>query len=252
NLRSNLEEANTRAVFALSLAASTTAIPVSLRRKARALLQKRIDRGISCASPRAIAHCIKSLCVLINKKIQLENIDLEKALRTQADHLVKLHETVSDTDWQWYEPYLTYSNGVMPEAMMMAYATTGDKKYLGVGRRTLDFLIGKSFIKDVFMPIGQAGWYHQNGRRYKYDQQPEEVRAIVYALKAGYEVTGDEKYHRLMRKAFYWFLGDNSLHQVVYDRSTGGCYDGVGRKNINLNQGAESTVSYLISRLAFD
>ena len=135
---------------------------------------------------------------------------------------------------------------------MIAYATTGDKKYLNVGKNTLDFLIEKSTIKDIFMPIGQAGWYHQSGRRYKYDQQPEEVRAIVYALKAGYEVTGDESYHQLMRKAFYWFLGDNSLHQVVYDQSTGGCYDGVGRKVINLNQGAESTISYLIARLAFD
>jgi uncharacterized protein YyaL (SSP411 family) len=166
--------------------------------------------------------------------------------------LIKLYKTVSGSEWQWYEPYLTYSNGVMPEAMMMAYKTMGDQKYLTAGKKTLDFLIEKSIIKDVFMPIGQAGWYRQNGRRYKFDQQPEEVGAIVYALKAGYEVTGDEKYYQLMRKAFYWFLGDNSLHQVVYDRSTGGCYDGVGRKNINLNQGAESTISYLIARLAFD
>ena len=252
NRQINLEESNTRAIFALTLTASTPSLPVSIKRKALEILQKRINNGISCASPRAIAYCIISLCILINRKIPLDKINLEKALRTQANHLIKLYKASSHNDWQWFEPYLTYSNGIMPEAMLMAYDTTKDARYLKIGKTTLDFLIEKSFIDDVFMPIGQAGWYHHSGKRHRYDQQPEEVRAIVYALKAGYAVTGDEKYHQLMRKAFYWFLGDNSLHQVVYDQSTGGCYDGVGRKNINLNQGAESTISYLTARLAFD
>ena len=99
------------------------------------------------------------------------------------------------------------------------------------------------------MPIGQDGWYHQNGKHYHFDQQPEEVRSVVCALSVGYAVTADDEYSRLMYRAFYWFLGDNSLNQVVYDRTTGGCYDGIGRKEINLNQGAESTISYLMARL---
>ena len=77
------------------------------------------------------------------------------------------------------------------------------------------------------------------------------VLAMVYALKVCYSITEDEHYGRLMYRAFNWFLGGNSLEAVVYDRTTGGCYDGVGKKTINLNQGAESTISYLLAWLNF-
>ena len=76
------------------------------------------------------------------------------------------------------------------------------------------------------------------------------MTALVLALKAMYEASGDAQYKKKMRYAFEWFLGNNMLGQVVYDHTTGGCYDGVGEKEINLNQGAESTVSYLLARLA--
>jgi uncharacterized protein YyaL (SSP411 family) len=175
-----------------------------------------------------------------------------------ADKLERLREsiigsrnpqtTANQRGWQ-LESYLTYSNGVMPEALLLGYRATRDERYLTVGKTTLDFLIKESFVNNIYMPIGQDGWYHQNGKHYYFDQQSEEVRAMVYALSASYAVTGDDEYSRLMYRAFYWFLGDNSLNQVVYDRTTGGCYDGVGRKEINLNQGAESTISYLMARL---
>ncbi len=101
------------------------------------------------------------------------------------------------------------------------------------------------------MPVGQAGWYHREGGRNDNDQQPQEVSAMVCALKTFYEVTKEPRYLELMHRAFNWFLGDNSLNQVVYDGTTGGCYDGVGGKAVNLNQGAESMLSYLLARLAF-
>ncbi|MBC8273439.1 MAG: hypothetical protein H8E40_00500 [Chloroflexi bacterium] len=186
----------------------------------------------------------------MNRKVQIERIDLDGTLRSQCDRLVELYQATSHADWQWFESYLTYSNGVMPEALLLGYRATMDERYLTVGKTTLDFLIKESFVNGIYMPIGQDGWYHQNGKHYHFDQQPEEVRSIVHALSAGYAVTGDEEYSRLMHQAFNWFLGDNSLNQVVYDRTTGGCYDGVGRITINLNQGAESTISYLLARLA--
>jgi len=99
--------------------------------------------------------------------------------------------------------------------------------------------------------VGQSGWYHKDGKRNQYDQQPEEVEAMVCALKTCYAVTRAHRYLDLMHRAFNWFLGDNRLNHVVYDRTTGGCYDGVGKQAINLNQGAESTISYLLARLAF-
>ena len=208
--------------------------------------------GISFSSPRAVAHYIKALCVLVDRKVQIEGIDLEKTLRVHCDRLVELYQATSHADWQWFESYLTYSNGVMPEALLLGYRATMDERYLTVGKTTLDFLIKQSFVNGVLVPIGQDGWYNQSGKRYYFDQQPEEVMSMVHALSAGYAATGDGKYSGLMYQAFYWFLGDNSLNQVVYDRTTGGCYDGVGRKEINLNQGAEATISYLMARLTLD
>ena len=248
NRRVNLEESNACALYALALTSTTGSLPKSIRQKAFDLLQNRMKSGVSFNSPRAIAQCIKALCILVNRKTQIEGIDLEGTLRSQCDRLVELYQATSQGDWQWFESYLTYSNGLMPEALLLGYHTTKDERYLTVGKTTLDFLIKESFVNGVFMPIGQHGWRNQNGKRYYYDQQPEEVRAMVYALSANYMVTGDEEYSRLMHQAFYWFLGDNSLNQVVYDRTTGGCYDGVGRTTINLNQGAESTISYLLAR----
>ncbi len=250
NRQTNLEETNARAIYALALTATGGSLPKTIRQKAFNLLQKRMKSGISFSSPRAIARCIKALCILVDRKVQIEGIDLKGTLRSHCDRLVELYQAASHADWQWFESYLTYSNGVMPEALLLGYRATRDERYLTVGKTTLDFLIKESFVNNIYMPIGQDGWYHQNGKHYYFDQQSEEVRAMVYALSASYAVTGDDEYSRLMYRAFYWFLGDNSLNQVVYDRTTGGCYDGVGRKEINLNQGAESAISYLMARLS--
>jgi len=250
NKQVDLEEANSRALYALALTSTMASLPKAIRQKTFDLLQKRMRSGISFGFPRAIARSIKALCVLVSKKVQIEGIDLNGELRSQCDRLVKLYQVVGHTDWQWFEDDLTYSNGVMPEALLLGYDTTKDEMYLTVGKTTLDFLIKESFVDGIFMPIGQNGWLHRGGKRYYYDQQPEEVKSMVYALSSGYAVTRDGEYFRLMLQAFYWFLGENSLKQVVYDRTTGGCYDGIGRKEINLNQGAESTISYLLARLA--
>ncbi|MFC2017797.1 glycosyltransferase [Chloroflexota bacterium] len=247
----NLDDANARTVYALAVTSTTGSLPSAIRQNAFDLLQKRMKFNVSFGSPRAVARYIKALCVLVNGKVLIEGIDLDNVIRRQCDRLVELYEDNNHADWEWFEKYLTYSNGVMPEALFLGYRVTRDERYLTVGRKTLDFLIKVSLINGIYMPVGQDGWFHRKGKRYHFDQQPEEVKSMVYALRAGFLVTGDEEYSRLMRQVFNWFLGENSLNQVVYDRTTGGCYDGVGRTAINLNQGAESTVSYLMARLAF-
>ena len=102
----------------------------------------------------------------------------------------------------------------------------------------------------MYVAIGQDGWFERGGKRAKFDQQPEDPAAMVSALKTMYAVSGQKKYDNLMRDAFYWFLGDNVLGQFVYDTVTGGCYDGISRQKTNLNQGAESSLSYLLARLS--
>ena len=251
NSQINQEEAEARTIYALAVTSTTDNLSKQAINKASALLDERIKKGISFESPRAIATHIKMLrTMLVNGKDE-ESI-FERDLKKQCDKLVRLYEETSSSDWQWFEKYLTYNNGVLPEALLLGYEITKDTKYLQVGKSALDFLIEKSFIDGLLVPIGQEGWYSEGGERYHYDQQPEEVKSIICSLKEYYSITGDKLYYDLMMQAFYWFLGDNILNQVVYDRITGGCYDSVGRTEINLNQGAESTISYLAARLAVE
>lgn len=250
NGQSNLENANARALYALALTSTVGSLPTTVKQKAFGLLQNSIVKGASFDSPRAIALYVKALFVLLDKKVEIKGIDLERTLRNQCDKLLHLYEETNSPDWQWFETYLAYSNGVLPEALLLGYRITGDEKYLTIGKATLDFLIKESFVDGVYMSVGQDGEHYKNGKRRYHNQQPEEVQSIIYALSACYSVTGDESYSRLMHRVFYWFLGDNSVNQVVYDRTTGGCYDGVGKKTINLNQGARATIAYLLARLA--
>jgi uncharacterized protein YyaL (SSP411 family) len=138
---------------------------------------------------------------------------------------------------------------VLPDSLLRAYRVTSRDDYFRMGKRCLDFLIKGSFINGVYAPVGQEGWHHQHGTRSHFDQQAVDVAAMILALEAYYAITSDESYRKLMRQTFNWFLGDNTTGQVVYDYITGGCYDGLGEKQVNLNEGAESCISYLIARL---
>ena len=247
----NLEEATSRALYALSLTSAIGSIPRKIREKAFTIVQEKVKKNIPFQSPRAISWYIKALCVLLEKKIEIPGIDLAGAVGEHCDKLLSLYDSASSPQWRWFESYFTYSNALLSEALLQAYRVTGKDRYLYVGKTTLDFLVEKTFREGIYMPIGQDGWYYRDGKRSHFDQQPEAVMAMVYALKVCYSITEDEHYGRLMYRAFNWFLGGNSLEAVVYDRTTGGCYDGVGRQHINLNQGAESTISYMLARLAF-
>ena len=250
NKKDNLDDANGRALWALAVVAVSDFLPDSAKDKALSLLNKRIEKYEMPESPRATAFYVKGICLLLKKTKEMAGKDLEKTLITHCDRLVSLYRGASSKDWQWFESYLTYSNAVLPEALVLGYKQTRNSEYLEIGKKTLDFLIRQTFLGGIYAPIGQDGWHHKTGKRRYFDQQPEDVSAMVCALAAAHSITGKDSYKKLMYEAFNWFLGDNSLKHVVYDRTTGGCYDGVGEGYVNLNQGAESTTSYLLARLA--
>ncbi len=253
NEEANMEESNARGIYALALTSATGRLPRSVRQRASSLLERRLSADAEFESPRAIAFLVKAICLLLERKrTEVGNVNLQQALRDGCDALVELYEDTCSPDWQWFEKGLAYSNASLPEALLAGYRLTGDERYLTVGRKTLDFLVEKSFVNDVYVPVGEEGWQYRGSKLRHFDQQPEEVRSMVHTLKTCNRVTREKEYLRLMFRAFGWFLGDNTLNQVVYDRITGGCYDGVGRKSVNLNQGAEATVSYLQARLAFE
>jgi len=119
-------------------------------------------------------------------------------------------------------------------------------------RKSLDFLVKLQVIDDRFVPIGNKGWYKRDAHRALYDQQPIEASCMVEAAVTGFRATKEKRYQRVAHTAFDWFLGKNSKNVMVCDPNTGACYDGVTPHGLNLNQGAEATISYLLASLELE
>ncbi len=249
NIRKSSEDPSARALYALALVSTIEEIPKHFRKQAHTLFEQSFQKNIAFSSPRAIAFYIKALHCLLAKHKEPDTL---AALRSCSEQLMIMYDKSCSPDWEWFEHYLTYSNAILPEALLLGYEITGVKRYLEVSRKTLDFLINHTFKDNIYIPVGQSGWFPKGGARQYFDQQPEDTTATVEALNTMFRLTNEKEYKQLAYSAFNWFLGDNFLGQVVYDRTTGGCYDGVGKKFINLNQGAESTISYLFARFSFE
>jgi hypothetical protein len=173
-------------------------------------------------------------------------------VKVLADYLIDWYDTASSSEWKWFEPYVTYANARLPQALLAAYVMTGNQKYYQVGVDSLEFLLKVQLVENKFIPVGNKGWYLKGGERTFYDQQPVEVSCTIDAISEAFRITGDERYRGLAQTVFEWFLGNNSKNLMVYDSETGGCYDGITLQGLNLNQGAESTLSYLLARLKME
>ncbi len=241
------EDAHGRTLWALGYIQSIEELPKTLRVKALELFNKGIGIIEKVKSPRAIAFAIIGLYYTH----QSTNIDIE-IINKLSDFLVNIYEEHAKGEWKWFENYLTYSNSKLSEALFYSFKLTNNKKYLRIATQSLEFLINQNFINGFYVPIGQNGWYKKSGKRALYDQQPINTSSMVQTLVQAYKVTKKERYSKLALKAFEWFLGRNTLKQVVYDDTFCGCYDGVEKDSVNLNQGAESTVCYLMARISLE
>src|SRR3989344_264988 len=242
------EDAHGRAIWALGYLMNSENIPLDFKAEAEKILLKSIPVVSEIKSPRAIAFAIKGMYFYNqekNHKVMKENIS------KLSEKLVTLFKNQSTPGWPWFEPYLTYANSKLPEALLYSYLETGNTKHLNIGLHTLNFLIKKTFENEIFTPIGQNGWYKKDEERAYFDQQPIDVASTIETLILAYKITNEDRYKKLAINAFHWFLGKNSLNQVIYNERTGGCHDGIGEQAINLNQGAESTISSLLAHLSF-
>ena len=238
-------DANGRAIYALARLATTSGLPRPYRRRAQALAEQAIAKQHSFTSARSASFFINGLACFLRR---WANPKYLRYLRRQGRFLLKLYKTNSRRDWQWFEPELTYANGVICEAMFNIYRVTGRKIYYQVGKKTLDFLLSHT-LREHYAPIGQNGWYRQGQSRQYFDQQPEDAAATLAALQAMRTITKQERFRDAMYKVYNWFLGDNITGQMMYDPHTGGCFDGLKENSVNLNHGAESTLAHLAARL---
>jgi hypothetical protein len=177
--------------------------------------------------------------------------DAQKVRSALSRRLLEMYESIRRSDWKWFENVLAYGNARLPQALLRVGSAGSDDRMVSAGLESLDWLSQTQHceINRHFVPIGSQGFYHQDGEKARFDQQPLEAAGAVSACLQAYRITGDGRWRSEAWSAFNWFLGDNDLQLPLYDSVTGGCRDGLHPDRANENQGAESTLSFLMALL---
>lgn len=253
NYQTNLEDSNGRAIWSLGFLISNSVIlPPKLAIKANKIIDKFLVNSSSIHSTRAMAFIIKGLYY---RNLANPSVENELYIKLMADKMVQMYKHHAEENWQWFEGYLTYANSILSEAILCAWNVTGDIVYKEIAQESFNFLLSKIMNGNKINVISNKGWLH-NGQEInlgnKGGEQPIDVAYTVISLSKFYDAFNNEDYFNKMKIAFSWFLGNNHLNQIIYNPCTGGCYDGLEDTYVNLNQGAESTVSYLMARLTIE
>lgn len=169
-----------------------------------------------------------------------------------AEKLCQQFQMHSRENWHWFEDALTYDNGLIPASLYLAYELTKNPGYLNVANDARIFLEEKCIRHDWLSLIGNRKWLRFDTEFELYAQQPIDAMAMVIMYERAWLATADETFLKKMFQSFNWFFGRNDLGISVYDKATKGCNDGIEPTNINRNQGAESTIAYLLSRLVVE
>lgn len=242
-----------RAMLALGQAVAT-APDLELAKRARALFGRAFPAANRIASPRAQASVILACAAVVaaspparrQKRHEAESGPTD-LMRNLATSLHARFLAFARPNWSWPEDTLTYENAVLPRAMIVAGSALGASTMLAIGLQVLDWLIQVQTAADGHLsPIGN-GWWPRQGVRSRFDQQPIEATALLLAAEAALAATGRDRYRVAMEQAYAWFLGANDLGRRVVVPARGAGRDGLTATGVNTNEGAESTLMWLIA-----
>lgn len=249
--RSWIDEVGSEDSFGRALWALGVAGAVLAKEGAGLLAQELLKRALPWAerlgSPRAWAWSLMGLAECTGL-FDLE-VPIKKTAVALAEKLVAVYRNCATADWPWFEDRLAYSNAILPAALFSSYGYLKDEEMLTIAKEALSFVTEVQWTGNYFKLIGCNGWYVRGDERADWDEQPEDAMCLVLAYTGAYRVTGDRSYLMYARAAMDWFYGRNANGLALYDPNTGGCRDGLIPAGVNLNQGAESTLAHLISRL---
>lgn len=177
-----------------------------------------------------------------------EAMRVEQFMRTLSDRIAEAFKSCETDDWPWFEPTVTYENGRVPQALILAGLHFNDDDLLGRGLRALDWLLRIQTGDDGQVSlIGSNGWLVRGKPKADFDQQPVEIAGLIGACKAAYRASDDRRYLAQMRRCFDWYLGSNDIGRPLIDFKSRGCYDALDPEGVNFNQGAESLLCWLLS-----
>jgi len=220
-----------------------------LRNAAGRLFEFSLPAAVEFSSPRAWAYALLGIQEYLNS--YPGDRDAQKIRSVLSLRLLEMYESIRRPDWKWFENVLAYGNARLPQALLLVGSACSDDRMVSAGLEALGWLseTQRCETNRHFVPIGSQGFYHQGGEKARFDQQPIEAAGAVSACLQADRVTGDSRWRSEAWSAFNWFLGDNDLQVPLYDSATGGCRDGLHPDRANQNQGAESTLSFLMALL---
>ena len=220
-----------------------------LRGAAGRLFEAAVPATLSFSSPRAWAFSVLGMQAYLDW-FPGDRV-IQGARNTLANRLLDVYQRSRSEDWHWFEKSLSYSNARLPQALILAGWHSDNRSMMQAGMQSLEWLVSEQIREDcdVFVPIGSRGFYVQGEEKARFDQQPVEACATISACLEAQRLTGDERWFTEAQRVFGWFLGKNDLRTPLYDASTGGCRDGLHPDRVNENQGAESTLSFLMALL---
>jgi len=220
-----------------------------LRGAAGRLFEAAVPATLTFTSPRAWAYSILGMQAYLDwfpgdRAIQV----VRNAL---ANRLLDIYERSHSATWRWFEKSLSYSNARLSQALILAGWRSNNQRMIEAGMDSLKWLVAEQHRddKEIFVPIGSNGFFIEGCEKARFDQQPVEACATVSACLEVYRLTEEVHWREEAQRVFGWFLGSNDLRVPLYDAATGGCRDGLHPDRINQNQGAESTLSFLMALL---
>lgn len=239
------EDSHGRALWALGAVVGRTRQD-SMRGWATGLFAKAVEKAADFSSPRAWAFSIlgihEYLTFLQGDRLALDLCsELSRRLR-------RLYKRSMKPDWLWLEDIVSYDNARIPQALLLSSRWTGKKESRTLALESLGWLAQVQTAPDGhFRSIGSNGFWRRGESPAQFDQQPIEAHAMIGACLDAFHFTQDCEWLGHARRAFEWFLGSNDLGLALYDPLTGGCRDGLHIDRVNQNQGAESTLAFLLS-----
>jgi len=242
------EDSHGRALWALGSVLGHSR-DAGLRGAAGRLFEAAAPAVATFSSPRAWAFSI------LGTQAYLDWFPGDRAIQgvrnALANRLLDIYERSRSDGWHWFERSLSYSNARLPQALILAGWRSDNERMVAAGIESLEWLVAAQHCGDeeAYVPIGSNGFYVEGKEKARFDQQPVEACATVSACLEAYRLTHEERWLDEAQLVFRWFLGKNDLHVPLYDPATGGCRDGLHPDRVNENQGAESTLSFLMALL---
>jgi glycosyltransferase involved in cell wall biosynthesis len=239
------EDSHGHALWALGLCVGASK-EKSFQTLAASLFELALPVTTEFTSPRAWAITLMGIHEYL-RRLSGDRL-VNQARESLTAKLMANFTNYANDGWLWFEDSLAYANAKLPHALILTGRELNDTTTLETGLDALRWLVRTQTSElGSFRPIGSNGFYRRGQERAQFDQQPIESQVTVAACIAAYEATGDAFWAAEARRAFEWFLGRNDLGLPIYDSSTGGCHDGLHVDRVNQNQGAESTLAFLLA-----